>query len=124
MRRVTLFLRACTVALALVVVGVVGAPVIANPGGAGSARFDLVETNIATIQKAVQTGLISTEQLVQMYMKRIAAYDQAGPHLNSYLHVNTQAVSAARAQDSARHHGTARIPLDFLRQRHRQRDHA
>jgi len=112
MRRVTLFVRACTVALALVVVGVVGAPVIANPGGAGSARFELVETNIATIQKAVQTGLVSTEQLVQMYMKRVAAYDQGGPHLNSYLHVNTQAVSAARAADSARHHGIARIPLD------------
>jgi amidase len=110
MKRFTPFVRACAVAVALAA-GAVAVPV-ANPGGAGSARFNLIETDIATIQKAAQTGLVSTEQLVQMYMNRIAAYDQAGPHLNSYLHVNDQALNAARAADNARHHGIARLPLD------------
>ena len=97
---------------AVLLVGAIAVPVLANPGGAGSSRFQLVETDIATIQKAVQTGLVSTEQLVGMYLARVAAYDMAGPQLNSYLHVNENAIAAARAEDAARHHGIARLPLD------------
>jgi amidase len=111
MRRLTLWLRISAVALALAV-GALAVPVIANPGGAGSARFNLVETDIATIQKAAQTGLVSTEQLVQMYMNRIGAYDKVGPHLNAYLFVNPAALDAARDLDATRHHGIARLPLD------------
>src|SRR5256885_8363282 len=34
-----------------------------------------------------------------MYLARIEAYDQAGPQLNSFMHVNEHALSAARALD-------------------------
>lgn len=87
-------------------------PLGANRGGAGSARFHLVEATIADVQKAVQTGLVSTEELVRMYLTRIAAYDQAGPRLNSYIHVNADALEAARNLDALRHPGIARLPLD------------
>ncbi len=113
MKRVSLILRGCAIGAALAIVAVT-VPVIANPGGEGSARFHLIETDIATIQKAVQTGLITSEQLVKMYMARVAAYDQAGPHLNSYLHVNSHAVDVARMEDATRHPGIARKPLDGI----------
>jgi len=113
MKRLFPIIRLCAVAAAILV-ATLAVPVVANPGGAGSARFNLVETDIATIQKAVQTGLVSSAQLVRMYLNRVAAYDKAGPHLNSYLTVNEHALDVARAEDAARHHGIARLPLDGI----------
>jgi amidase len=86
-------------------------PLAADQGGAGSARLQLVEATIDELLKAQQTGLASSEQLVQMYLNRIAAYDQAGPHLNSYMHVNENALGTARSLDVDRHPGKARSPL-------------
>jgi amidase len=58
--------------------------------------FQLEEATIADIHHAFRSGLLSPEQLVRMYLARIDAYDQAGPQLNSYLHVNEHATDAAR----------------------------
>ncbi len=60
-------------------------------------RFQLVEATIADIQDAFRSGTLTPEELVRMYLARIAAYDQAGPQLNSFMHVNEHALSAARA---------------------------
>src|SRR5438132_9217427 len=60
-------------------------------------QFQLVEATIADIQHAFRSGTLAPEELVRMYLARIAAYDQAGPQLNSFMHVNEHAVSAARA---------------------------
>src|SRR5437870_10664584 len=60
-------------------------------------RFQLVEATIADIHDAFRSGTLTPEELVRMYLARIAAYDQAGPQLNSFMHVNEHAVSAARA---------------------------
>jgi Asp-tRNA(Asn)/Glu-tRNA(Gln) amidotransferase A subunit family amidase len=49
-------------------------PVAADRDGPHG-TFDLVEATIPAIQNAVQNGIITTEQLVQMYLSRIAAYD-------------------------------------------------
>src|SRR5258705_12404361 len=59
-------------------------------------RFQLVEATIADIQHAFRSGALTPEELVRMYLARIAAYDQAGPQLNSFMHVNEHALSAAR----------------------------
>jgi amidase len=59
--------------------------------------FQLVETTIGDIQHAFHAHLLTPELLVNMYLARIGAYDGAGPHLNSYMHVNENAVDAARA---------------------------
>jgi len=60
-------------------------------------RFQLVEATIAEIHDAFRSGTLAPEELVRMYLARIAAYDQSGPQLNSFMHVNEHALSAARA---------------------------
>lgn len=59
--------------------------------------FQLVEATLSDIQSAYRSGLLTPEQLVNMYLARIAAYDSDGPNLNSYMHVNEHAIDAARA---------------------------
>ena len=80
-------------------------------GGAGAARLDLVEATVQQLQHALQTRLITSEQLVEMYLARIAAYDDAGPGINAFLHVNARALAEARQLDALRHPGRARSPL-------------
>jgi amidase len=84
---------------------------VANPHGSGSARLDLVEATVDDLQKAIQTGLVTIEQLTEMYLARIAAYDDAGPGVNAYLHVNADAAAQASQLDALRHPGRARSPL-------------
>src|SRR5262245_41618427 len=79
--------------------------------GQGTARLDLVEASIPDLLQALQTGLVTSEQLVEMYQARIAAYDDAGPRLNSYLTVNPNALNDARDRDAQRHPGIERSPL-------------
>jgi amidase len=59
-----------------------------------SGRFDLVEATIGSIQEAIEDGIITADQLVQMYLDRIEAYDgkQTATHLNSYIAINRDAV--------------------------------
>ncbi len=59
--------------------------------------FQIVETTIADIQDAYDSGSLTPEDLVRRYLARIAAYDSAGPQLNSFMHVNEHAIDAARA---------------------------
>jgi amidase len=109
-------------AFALASAAAIAVHLSANPGGQGSARFTLVEATIEDIQKALQTGLVTTEELVQMYLNRINTYDPASRRvtdpdgrllygLNSYLYVNPQALNEARASDFRHHHGHPRGPL-------------
>jgi amidase len=70
----------------------------------GRPKFELLETTIPEIQKALQTNVISIAGLTGMYLKRIAAFDDAGPGINAYLHVNSDAMREARQLDALRHH--------------------
>src|SRR5687768_13497459 len=89
-----------------------GHTISAQRGGQqGTAQLQLVEATVPDLLKALQTGLITSEQLVEMYLARIAAYDDAGPGLNAFLTVNPNAAAEARALDRARHPGIARSPL-------------
>jgi amidase len=45
--------------------------------------FELLETTIPELQSALATGTITSRALVEMYVARIAAYDQQGPALRS-----------------------------------------
>jgi len=78
-----------------------------------SGRFDLVEATIPSIQTAIQNNIITAEQLVQMYLARIAAYDKktTAAHLNSYMHVNADAVREAREANQGRANGYQKRPL-------------
>ena len=79
----------------------------------GSGRFDLVEATIPSIQTAIENNIITAEQLVQMYLARIAAYDAktTATHLNSYIHVNADAVREAREANQGRANGYQKRPL-------------
>src|SRR5437588_9746116 len=102
MKRVCLVLRTCLLLFAVTFV-MVSVPVVADHRG-GSARFELLETTIQAIHEAYANDIITPEQLVRMYLKRISVYDEAGPDfrggrdmmpLNSYIHVNPRAVHDA-----------------------------
>jgi amidase len=97
-------------AVALLVVSQIH-PIVANPGGVGSARLALVEATVDDLQKAIQTGLVTIRQLTEMYLARVAAYDDAGPGVNAFIHVNAHAAAQAGQLDAARHPGIARSPL-------------
>jgi Asp-tRNA(Asn)/Glu-tRNA(Gln) amidotransferase A subunit family amidase len=61
---------------------------------------DLVEATVATAHAALRNGDLSVRQLVQSYLQRIDAYDQAGPCINSILRVNPQALAQAGRLDA------------------------
>lgn len=80
----------------------------------GRVKFELVEASIPEIHKAMQTNVLSAERLTRMYMKRIEAYEEAGPGINAYLHINENAVREARQLDALNdhhHRGPSRLPL-------------
>jgi Asp-tRNA(Asn)/Glu-tRNA(Gln) amidotransferase A subunit family amidase len=64
--------------------------------------FVLATATIADIQAAMTSGALTAERLVQLYLNRIAAYDQKGPALNSLITVNGEALAAARELDRER----------------------
>ena len=73
--------------------------------------FRLEETTIAEINEAVVAGALSSEELVELYLARIAAYDRAGPRLNSIIYINPNATAQAAALDNERADKGPRGPL-------------
>ena len=63
--------------------------------------FQVEETTITEIHAAMETGRLSAEQLVQMYLDRIEAYDKQGASINSLITINQEALSRARELDIA-----------------------
>ncbi len=64
-----------------------------------------IDPTLATLpqlQALLDTGDLTSEQLVQQSLDRIAAYDAEGPVLNAMITVNDQALATARALDSER----------------------
>lgn len=66
-----------------------------------AATLDLETATILELQKAYDGGLTS-ERVVQVYLKRIEAYNQAGPKLNAILFLNPSALDEARKLDAER----------------------
>ncbi|WP_411888230.1 amidase family protein [Hydrocarboniphaga effusa] len=78
---------------------------------AADKRFVLEEATIADIQSAMQSGALSSERLVQLYLARIAAYEDGGPKLNAILSLNPRAAEQAAALDRERAAKGPRGPL-------------
>lgn len=68
--------------------------------------FRFMESTILETQAALEAGTITSEQLVRMYLARIAAYDKQGPALNAMIRLNPNAIDEARALDAARRANT------------------
>ena len=95
----------------ILTVAVLAHPVPAQQPFGVPNSLQLVEASVPELQQALRTKLITSEQLVQMYLNRIAAYDDAGPLLNSFIHLNANALDEARARDRDRSRGRAHGPL-------------
>jgi len=82
----------------------------------GAVRFTLVEATIPSIQEAIEDGVITAEQLVRMYRKRIEAYDgkHTVTHLNSYIAVNDDDDRESDDGWKRRWHGRHRRPLSGI----------
>ena len=86
---------------------------IAGCGGVGSADsgFEVAEASIPDLRRALEEGRVTSRQLVDRYLDRIAAYDAAGPELNTITRLNPRAGEEADALDRERAAGTVRGPL-------------
>ena len=98
-------------ALPVLAAALLGRAAVADEHGDGTARLQLVEATIPELQHAMQTRLLTSEQLVDLYLARIAAYDKAGPAVNAFLYLNPNAAAQARQLDAQRHPGLSRSPL-------------
>jgi amidase len=74
----------------------------------------VVERSIPDLQAALSSGRITSRQLVEDYLARIAAYDKQGPKLNAMLAMNPHALDDADARDRARKAGRVLGPLDGI----------
>ena len=81
------------------------------PPEPSAAPFSLEEATIADINAAFRAGALSCLTLVQLYLDRIAAYDDAGPRLNSIITINPRAIGTARQLDAERASAGPRGPL-------------
>ncbi|HLH98835.1 MAG TPA: amidase family protein [Xanthobacteraceae bacterium] len=76
-------------------------PVLALAQPAPANHFQLMEATIDSIHAAMRAGELSCTALVQAYLDRIAAYDQAGPKLNAIQSANPHALTEAARLDAA-----------------------
>lgn len=72
---------------------------------------DVAEASVTQLQEAMAKRRVTSVQLVQQYLARIAAYDQAGPQLNAIIRVNPRALTDAARLDAERKAGKLRGPL-------------
>ncbi len=70
--------------------------------------FSVVEASISDMQKAMQEGRVTSRQLVEQYVQRIALYDH---RLHAAVSVNPNALKQADELDKERASGKVRGPL-------------
>src|SRR2546423_9022725 len=72
------------------------------------------EYTVAQLQTEVAAGRLTSVQLNQFYLDRIAALDQSGPNVNSVIELNPDALKLARSADNRRAQGKVIGPLDGI----------
>jgi amidase len=87
------------------------APPRPQPAPAPIEFFEVHEQSILELQSAMQAGRVTSRGLVESYLARIQAYDQAGPRLNAIVLINPRAREDADALDRERTDGKLRGPL-------------
>src|SRR5262245_18985365 len=75
---------------------------------AARAEFNVVEAGIVEMQQAMAGGRVTSRELVQQYLTRIALYDKK---LNGVMTVNPNALREAEERDRERSQGKVRGPL-------------
>ena len=74
-------------------------------------QFDVVEATIDDVQTAYAAGMLTSVELVQLYLDRIAAYEDSGPAINAIISLNPGALVQAAALDRERTEQGPRGPL-------------
>jgi amidase len=62
-------------------------------------EFVLQEATISSVHRAFRSGRLTAAQLVELYLRRIEAYDRRGPDLTSVINVNERAAERAAELD-------------------------
>ncbi|MDZ4784415.1 MAG: amidase family protein [Planctomycetia bacterium] len=91
--------------------GVVALGALSWQSPARCETFTLSESTVVDINHAFDSGVLTSEKLVQLYLNRIAAFDDGGPALNSMIALNPAALETARALDAERRASGPRSPL-------------
>jgi amidase len=73
--------------------------------------YDPAEKDIATLQRDMASGRVTSQALVRAYLARIREIDRRGPALRSVLSLNPNALADARALDAERRAKGARGQL-------------
>ena len=73
--------------------------------------FSIEEVSISELGEALRAGRITARGLVEAYLTRIRIIDRSGPHLNSILEINPDALSIADALDAELREKGPRGPL-------------
>jgi len=73
--------------------------------------YEVHEQSIDDLQTAQAAGRVTSRGLVESYLARIQAYDQAGPRLNAVVMLNPRAREDADAMDRERAEKKVRGPL-------------
>ena len=81
------------------------------PAGVQAQTVDVTTATIEDLNRAFDAGTLTAEQLVERYLARVAAYDDAGPALNAVMALNPEARARARALDIERAAAGPRSPL-------------
>ena len=84
---------------------------LAGATAAGGQTVDVTAATIEDLNRAFDAGTLTSEELVERYLARIAAYDDAGPALNAVIALNPNAVERARELDAERQSAGPRSPL-------------
>src|SRR2546430_5188570 len=72
------------------------------------------EFTVAQLQAEMAAGRLTSVQLTQFYLDRIAALDQSGPNVNSVIELNPDALKIAQSADNRRARGKVIGPLDGI----------
>jgi amidase len=75
---------------------------------AARGEFNVIEASITDMQQAMASGKLTSRELVQQYLSRIARYDKK---LNAIITVNPNALREAEERDRERAQGRVRGPL-------------
>jgi amidase len=90
---------------------VTAATLVLAPLAAAPKTFELATATVADINDVFDAGALTSEKLLGLYLKRIEAYDKAGPKVNAVITVNPKALEEARALDAERKAKGPRSPL-------------
>jgi amidase len=71
----------------------------------------MAELTIPELQTGMQTGEMTARSITEIYLRRIAAIDQAGPKLNAVVEINPDALDIADSLDAERRARGPRGPL-------------